>query len=78
LIRIGREYGKSGAQVALRWFMEQHNVAAIPKAADRKHCQANLEIFDFSLSEEDMSAIAGLAGHQRMVDPAWAPAWDVV
>ena len=44
---IGKKYGKSAAQVALRWLMQQDNVAAIPKAGSRAHMQANLDDFRF-------------------------------
>jgi 2,5-diketo-D-gluconate reductase B len=76
LAGIGKKYGKSGAQVALRWLIEQDRVAAIPKAASREHCQANFDIFDFSLDAADAAAIAALTGNRRYLDPAWAPEWD--
>ena len=76
LARIGRQYGKSASQVALRWLTLQEGVAMIPKAASRAHCSANLEIFDFTLSLEDLAAIATLATGRRIVDPGWAPDWD--
>jgi 2,5-diketo-D-gluconate reductase B len=74
---IGRKYGKSAAQVALRWLLDQDNVAAIPKAGSRAHMQANLAIFDFALSPEDRTAIDALGGDRRIVDIAgWSPDWD--
>ena len=76
LTDIGRKYNKTAAQVALRWFMEQDAVAAIPKAAKRDHCLTNFEIFDFSLSAEDMAAIARNTSNRRLVNPGWSPAWD--
>jgi 2,5-diketo-D-gluconate reductase B len=76
LIEIGRRHGKTPVQVALRWLMEQDAVAAIPKASSEKHCLANLEIFDFSLSREDMDAIGRRTGNERLIDPSWAPQWD--
>jgi 2,5-diketo-D-gluconate reductase B len=48
----------------------------IPKASSRAHCTANLEIFDFTLSRDDLAAIAQLATGRRIVDPGWAPDWD--
>ena len=62
LSAIGRKYGKSGVQVALRWLIEQQGVAAIPKAASEKHCRENLAIFDFALTPAERAAIDGLAG----------------
>jgi 2,5-diketo-D-gluconate reductase B len=60
LAAIGRKYGKSAAQVTLRWLIEQDNVVVIPKAASRAHLAANLDIFDFALAAEDRAAIAAL------------------
>ncbi len=62
LAAIGRKYGKSAAQVTLRWLIDQDGVAAIPKAASRAHLAANLDIFDFTLGPDDRAAIAALAG----------------
>lgn len=76
LREIGAKHGKSAAQVALRWLVQQPNVAAIPKAAKPAHARANLDIFDFSLDEEDLARIARLPGDKRMIDPSWAPVWD--
>jgi len=74
---IGRKHGKSAAQVALRWLLDQDNVAAIPKAGSRAHMEANLAIFDFALSAEDRAAIDALGGDRRIVDIAgWSPDWD--
>jgi 2,5-diketo-D-gluconate reductase B len=77
LVEIGRKYGKSPAQVTLRWLIDQERVAAIPKAAGREHLAANLDIFDFALSAEDRAAIDALRGRERVVDVAgWSPRWD--
>src|SRR6266851_4181663 len=77
LAAIARKYGKSAAQVALRWLLDQDVVAAIPKAASRAHLAANLDIFDFTLSADDRAAIDALGGIHRVVDPVgWAPDWD--
>ena len=74
---IGKKYGKSPAQVTLRWLIQQDNVAAIPKAAKPENARANFAIFDFELSADEMRAIAGLARPDgRMVNPDWAPQWD--
>ncbi len=74
---IGRKYGKSAAQVALRWLLDQDKVAAIPKAGSLAHMQANLAIFDFDLAPEDRAAIDALGGDRRIVDIAgWSPDWD--
>lgn len=59
LVEIGKKYGKTAAQVILRWDM-QRNVVAIPKSTHIERMEQNLDIFDFELSEEDMAKIATL------------------
>lgn len=59
LAAIGAKYGKTPAQVALRWLIER-GIVAIPKSTHKERMQANFEIFDFSLSQEDMKAIEPL------------------
>lgn len=56
---IGKKYGKSVAQVALRWLV-QSGVIIIPKSVHVERMQQNLDIYDFTLSDEDMAAIARL------------------
>jgi 2,5-diketo-D-gluconate reductase B len=62
LARIGERYGKSGSQVALRWLLQQDGVSAIPKATREPNLRANLDVFDFVLDEDDLAALAALAG----------------
>jgi 2,5-diketo-D-gluconate reductase B len=77
LAAIGRKYGKSAAQISLRWLIEQDRVAAIPKASSREHLAANLDIFDFALAPEDRAEIDRLQGGRRLLDvPGWSPDWD--
>ncbi|MFB6208726.1 MAG: aldo/keto reductase [Candidatus Nanohaloarchaea archaeon] len=76
LSEIGESYGKTAAQVALKWLIQQENVSAIPKASSEKHLRQNLDIFDFQLSESEMETIDRLKGDQRKLDPAFAPDWD--
>lgn len=77
LARIGQAYGKTASQVALRWLLDQPNVAAIPKSTSRDRLAANFEIFDFSLSPADRAAIDAKRGAMRLVDPpGWSPDWD--
>lgn len=59
LAAIGAKYGKSVAQVALRW-LTQRGVIIIPKSVHVERMEQNLDIFDFTLSEEDMAEIARL------------------
>lgn len=73
---IGKKYGKSPAQVTLRWLVQQ-GVAAIPKAGSEKHLKDNINIFDFALTNGEMAQIHALARPDgRMINPAWAPHWD--
>ncbi|QLG48351.1 aldo/keto reductase [Natrinema halophilum] len=62
LTAIGDVYGKSAAQVTLRWLIQHPYVAAIPKAARRTHIEANADIFDFELSPEEMRTVSELDG----------------
>ena len=57
LASIGQKYGKSAAQVALRW-LTQRGIVAIPKSSPIERMQQNFDIFDFSLTKEDMDKIA--------------------
>lgn len=74
---IGEQYGKTAAQVALRWLVEQDRVAAIPATSNPHHAASNLDIFDFALSEADQDRIAGLDKKRRICTPeALSPDWD--
>lgn len=59
LEKIGKKYGKSVAQVALRWLL-QRGVIIIPKSVHIERMEQNLNILDFTLSNEDMAEIAKL------------------
>lgn len=59
LEEIGRKYGKSVAQVALRW-LNQRGVIVIPKSVHVERMRQNLDIFDFTLTDDDMAAISRL------------------
>lgn len=68
LTKIGDKYGKSAAQVALRWNVER-GVAVIPKSVHKERMEQNMDIWDFKLSEEDKREIAALdIGHSEIVD----------
>ena len=74
LTEIGEKYGKSAAQVALRWNV-QRGVVVIPKSVHKNRMEQNMDIWDFKLSDEDMAEIAKLdLGHSEIVnhdDPAF-------
>ena len=78
LQRIGNAYGKSAAQVGLRWLIQQGFVA-LSKTAKPERVLENFAIFDFVLSDEDMAAIGKLARpNGRLVSPpGLAPSWDI-
>lgn len=59
LVRIGKQYNKTAAQVALRHLIQQ-GIVAIPKTVHKERMTQNLDIFDFSLSDEDMADILQL------------------
>ncbi|HIV94681.1 MAG TPA: aldo/keto reductase [Candidatus Sellimonas avistercoris] len=68
LSSIGEKYGKSAAQVALRWNV-QRGVVVIPKSVHKDRIEQNMNIWDFELSEEDMNEIAKLdIGHSKIVN----------
>ena len=68
LTKIGEKYGKSAAQVALRWNV-QRGVIVIPKSVHKDRMEQNIAIWDFTLSDEDMAEIAKLdIGHSEIVD----------
>jgi diketogulonate reductase-like aldo/keto reductase len=72
LAAIGEQYGKTPAQVALRWLIER-GIVAIPKSMHKERMAANFDIFDFSLTEADMKAIEPLnqkdTGFRDFADP---------
>ena len=68
LTKIGEKYGKSAAQVALRWNV-QRGVIVIPKSVYKERMEQNIDIWDFRLSDADMAEIAKLdIGHSEIVD----------
>ena len=65
LTEIGRKYGKTTAQTALRFLM-QSDVVVIPKSAHKERMRQNFDLFDFTLSAEDMAAIETLDGGESL------------
>ena len=78
LREIGTKHGKTAAQVALRWAIQQPDVIALSKTATESRLPENFDIFDFELSDEEMKAIFALAKKDgRIVNPGHlAPEWD--
>lgn len=74
LIAIGQKYGKSAAQVALRWLV-QRGIVAIPKSSHIERMQQNFDVFGFKLTQDDMAQIETMnqsdAGFINFGDPAF-------
>ena len=73
LVKIGEKYGKTAAQVILRWHL-QRGIVVIPKSTHIERMEQNFDVFGFTLSDEDMQAIAALDKEQSSffshTDPA--------
>lgn len=83
LTEIGVKYGKTAAQVALRW-NAQRGVVIIPKSTHKERMEENLNIWDFTLSNEDMEAISTLdLGRSEIIDHSaaetakWLNGWKI-
>ena len=73
LTEIGEKYGKSSAQTALR-FLLQSDVVVIPKTTHRDRMEQNLDVFDFTLNDEDMAAIRALDEGESLFFSHYDPA----
>ncbi|PKR53450.1 aldo/keto reductase [Thalassospira marina] len=75
---LGSKYGKSVAQIVLRWIVQQDGLIALSKTVGEKRALENFDVFDFEISADDMKAIAALAQKDgRIVSPdGLAPVWD--
>ena len=73
LVEIGEKYGKSSAQVALR-FLLQSDVVVIPKSTHKERMEQNINVFDFTLSGEDMAAIRQLDEGESLFFSHYDPA----
>ncbi|HKA40471.1 MAG TPA: aldo/keto reductase [Burkholderiales bacterium] len=75
---IAKSKRRSIAQIALRWLVQQGNVAPIPRSANPGHMAESLAVFDFTLTDDEMKRISALKRPDgRIADPAGrAPAWD--
>jgi diketogulonate reductase-like aldo/keto reductase len=77
LTAIGDQHGKSAAQVALRWQLQQPDTLAIPRTSSEENARANFDVTDFTLTDEQMAAIDDLKRPDgRVVNPPIAPEWD--
>jgi diketogulonate reductase-like aldo/keto reductase len=76
---IASAHGKTIAQIALRWLVQQDDVVPIPRSSNAARIAENLDVFDFVLNADEMARIAKLARPDgRIANPVGrAPAWDV-
>jgi 2,5-diketo-D-gluconate reductase B len=76
LAEIAQRKGRSVAQVALRWLLQQ-GVTAIPRSSSPQRIAENFRVFDFELAAEEVRRIASLRrADGRVATPAMAPVWD--
>ena len=69
LAEIGAKYGKSAAQVVIRWHI-QRGIIVLPKSTHAERIKQNFEVFDFNLSVDDMNAISAInTGKRNGADP---------
>jgi 2,5-diketo-D-gluconate reductase B len=78
IAEIARAKGRTVAQVALRWLVQQGNIAPIPRSSNPQHMAESLKVFDFSLTPDEMGRIFALKRPDgRIANPAGrAPKWD--
>lgn len=76
---IAKAHGKSIGQVCLRWLIQQPIVAAVPRPLEEAHIREDLDVFDWSLSDDEMRRISALRSRQVRIanPPERAPKWDV-
>lgn len=76
--RIAKAYGRTAAQVTLRWLVQQPDVIAIPKTSHFGRLEENLAVFDFALTDREMSAMSGLVqpGSRLIDEPQWVSNWS--
>ena len=72
LAKVGEPYGKTPAQVALRWAI-QSDMVVIPKSVHKDRILENAAIFDFELTDADMKTIAGFDENASVTPPSWDP-----
>ncbi|WP_061936300.1 aldo/keto reductase [Aureimonas sp. AU22] len=77
VVDMAERYGRTPAQIVLRWEVEQPHVGAIPRTSNPARLAENLDVFDFELQDEDRQRLHEMSrSRHRLVDPAFAPQWD--
>lgn len=78
ILRIAAGHGRTAAQIALRWLVQQPDVIAIPKTSHVNRLKENLAVFDFALTESEIAEIDYLARpDSRLInEPGWVAEWD--
>ena len=74
IVAIANKYGKTGAQVIIRWHLQSGNIV-IPKSVKQNRIVENSQVFDFALSDEDMAAINAIDTNERSYGNPFR--WDV-
>lgn len=79
IAEIARTKGRTAAQIALRWLIQQDGVAAIPRSSSAERVAENIDVFGFALADDEMKRIAALKRpNGRVVNPVGrVSAWDV-
>jgi 2,5-diketo-D-gluconate reductase B len=78
IVKIAVTHDKTPAQVALRWLVQQPDVAIVPRALEFSEIEENIGVFDFALSDAEMVSIVGLQENNlRIINPEMRrPVWD--
>ena len=66
--KIAEKHSKTSAQIVLRWFL-QKGIIPLPKSVTPERILSNIQVYDFELSDEDMTAINGIEQHPMRHDP---------
>lgn len=73
---IANKHHAQTSQIALAWLLNQQDVAAIPKSANKERLHSNLAAATIQLDQDDMQQLSTLAKNHRIVNPDFAPKWD--
>jgi diketogulonate reductase-like aldo/keto reductase len=77
IAKIAQAHGKTPGQIILRWATQHEGVAVIPRSSNPERLRQNLDIFDITLTADEMAQIGALRAHNiRRATPAHAPVWD--